>query len=503
MIKQKLFLSFISEIFIYLLGFISLIFVARYLGPEPLGLISAAVAITNILSIIGNLGFGIAHVKKVSEGVDLGKALGAFLTLKFITTTLMIITFLFIYFFLLDFVSVGVKSDLFPLVLIIIFSGSIISSFVDVLNFTFSAKLWIAKGKSVLIISKLFNSILRIIVAIFGFGVIYLANIELLTALISGLLYLIFLPKVNIVKPDKRLLTEYLKIGFPSLIITITSILMANNLDKIFITTFSGEKEVGIYSAALSLMIVFSFISNNLNNILLPFYSELFSKGLNIEIGIHAQNIEKYIGLFVVPISVFFFFFSSYLVNVLFGQNFSNTAKIITILSIQGLILIISKPYTVQLIGSNKIHLAMIYDLITIFIYIVLFFVLIPTNFFPFFSFGLGSYGAAISILIGTILHSVLTRLTTKKISNSYLNIEILFLLFISFLVNYLVLKLLQTFVINELLLLLLAFPLSISTYVTILFFTRILSVKEIYYIIDFLNLRKISSYFINEMRLK
>ena len=71
---------FAQKINVYLLktGLVKIVdllvifFVARYMGPEPLGLISFGTAYVTLFLIISNLGFDTAHVKRVSEGKDLG-----------------------------------------------------------------------------------------------------------------------------------------------------------------------------------------------------------------------------------------------------------------------------------------------------------------------------------------------------------------------------------------------------------------------------------------------
>ncbi len=501
MIKQKLFSSFFSEIIIYFLGFISIVVVARFIGPEQLGLIANAVAITNILAIIGNLGFGIAHVKKVSEGEDLGKCIGVFLTLKLITITLMILAYIIINTFFYDFLSRNIKSNLYSTVLLIIFIGTVFNSLFDILNFTFTAKLWIAKGKTVLILSKLSNSLLKIIVAVIGLNVIYLASVELLTVIISGILYLLFTPHIKILKPDKKLIIEYIQLGLPGLIITITSILMSNNLDKIFIGTFIGEKEVGYYSVALSLMILFGFIAGNLNNILLPYFSERFGNNQIPEIKELSLKLEKYISILITPISSFMFFFSSHIVNILFGESFDKSPLIISIMSVQSLVLLLTKPYSIQLISSGKIKLAMIYDLIYLGISILFFFIFIPETVWGIQVFGMGASGAALSVLISTIIHSLIVRFSTLKISNTFINKEILPLVLISLLVSYFISLVLAEISLNKFLTLLIAFPASFGIYLIILFFFNKLNSNDIKYIVDFFNLKKVIVYFYDELK--
>jgi len=89
MLKQKSFLSFLLNIFSSLLGFVSVFFVSRYMGPEAMGAFSSSTAFVALFAIFGDFGFGIAHYKKVSEGQDLGKCIATFFRIRLVTTLIM------------------------------------------------------------------------------------------------------------------------------------------------------------------------------------------------------------------------------------------------------------------------------------------------------------------------------------------------------------------------------------------------------------------------------
>lgn len=69
--------SFVSSV----LGFVATVYIARILGPEPLGVYQVAVGLVSWLAILGKVGLSRAMSKRVSEGNDPGEyaAAGAFL----------------------------------------------------------------------------------------------------------------------------------------------------------------------------------------------------------------------------------------------------------------------------------------------------------------------------------------------------------------------------------------------------------------------------------------
>lgn len=94
MIARKSFLIVTSQFFTRFLGWIGLIVLAKLWGgfaPVALGTIGFAMAFIALFNIVADLGFSSAHVKRVSEGKDLGTCLGTFATIKLILTGLMVL----------------------------------------------------------------------------------------------------------------------------------------------------------------------------------------------------------------------------------------------------------------------------------------------------------------------------------------------------------------------------------------------------------------------------
>ncbi|MEM4326283.1 MAG: oligosaccharide flippase family protein [Candidatus Pacearchaeota archaeon] len=277
MLKQRLIVSLVGELIVYLIGFVSLVFIVRLMGPKPLGILTSALAIANIFSIIGNLGFGVIHVKLVSQGEDLNQCISSFFFIKLFTISLMVLSFiLFSYTFPNSELSYFNFEDKY--VLLIIFLSMVISSFSDIGNFTLSAQLRMAIGKTILIVQKFISSSGKIIVALMGLSAVYLASAELFATVTTLLAYIYVFRNIKISVPEKDIFKKYFKLSFPSLVITLTSVLMSNTLDRVILVKNAGVTEVGIYSVSLSMMIVFTMVANNVNNLLYPYFSKLFTK---------------------------------------------------------------------------------------------------------------------------------------------------------------------------------------------------------------------------------
>ena len=93
MIARKSFLIITSNFFVQFLGWVGFIALAKLWGnfaPEALGIIGFAIAFLSLFNYIADLGFGSAHIKRISEGKDLGTCIGTYATIKLILTAVVI-----------------------------------------------------------------------------------------------------------------------------------------------------------------------------------------------------------------------------------------------------------------------------------------------------------------------------------------------------------------------------------------------------------------------------
>ena len=166
MLKQKSFLSFSLDVLNSVLGFISVYFVARYMGAKPMGIIAIALAFINLFGVLGNLGFGIAHIKRISEGKDYYKCVSTFSFIKIVLTIFMAIIVLAVYKGSESFFDKTPINAKYEMVFYIILASAIIGSLLQIITYTFNAQLFIAKSRTVLLVQKLSLTIAKIVVAI-------------------------------------------------------------------------------------------------------------------------------------------------------------------------------------------------------------------------------------------------------------------------------------------------------------------------------------------------
>ncbi|KAF5053435.1 Polysaccharide biosynthesis protein [anaerobic digester metagenome] len=417
-----------------LIGYVSLYFVSRYMGPEPLGIMGTSLAFIAIFMNFSDMGFSLAHYKKVSEGKDLGKCIGTFASVKISLTFLASMIYLAALFFMK---LAGKKlpiPEAYSVILYIVLISAIIGNIASVAQNTFSARVEKAKEWTSMISAKIVTTILNVAVALLGLGVVFLAWSNFVGTLVSAVIAFWFLRKLPFKKFDKKLFNEYSRYALPSFIIGISSSL-AMQLDIIFISMLSDVEQVGYYTGAKSVVLVVNFISVIFISLLLPTYSKMHANNDIEGIRTFARKIERYISFPLMALGLFIFFFSSPIQQMLLGPSFAASSLIIKILVLNAMLLIFAQPYTAQLMGMNKIKLATILSVVLIVSNVIFYILFIPARFHGFALLGLGSAGAAASLLVSNFIGTAMFRYYAFRLTGSKPNYIIIAHLFCSILV--------------------------------------------------------------------
>ena len=82
MFARKSLLVMSANILDGFLAYVALFFISRDMGPEAYGIIGFAMGFVGLFTILTDLGFNSAHIKRVSEGKDIGTCIGTFLFSK-------------------------------------------------------------------------------------------------------------------------------------------------------------------------------------------------------------------------------------------------------------------------------------------------------------------------------------------------------------------------------------------------------------------------------------
>ena len=88
-IGRKTTFTFIIKMSLTISSFVGFFFVARFMGPEVVGIIGFALGFVGIF-MASDYGFGMAHNKRISEGRNLSECLGAYAIIKSTIISIMV-----------------------------------------------------------------------------------------------------------------------------------------------------------------------------------------------------------------------------------------------------------------------------------------------------------------------------------------------------------------------------------------------------------------------------
>ncbi len=444
MIARKSALIIITQFFTRSLGWIGLLILAKLWGgfaPEALGVIGFAMSFVGIFNIISDLGFGQAHVKRISEGKDLGTCIGTFFTIKIILTNAMILIVLLTIVLLEYVLHQGFHDATKQSVVFVFIIYYSLLSVQQIASCTFNGKGEIAKMQITAMFENLVKVPLMIVVAAAGVGLIGIAPVvvwpslleptrqflsghpigSLAMAYVFGIITTVvigfwFLRKNPWKKPDWNLGRNYLTFAMPMLLYSIITTI-ATNIDKLIIGYFWTATEVGYYYSVYQILQIILVISVAINTVLFPAYSE-YNANKDVEKIKKTTNIaERYISLVTIPIAVIIILFVNQVISIMLNSAFLPAAPALIALTVYALLSSLMAPYYSLIAGLNKPKLYGKIGLGVGLINIGSNFLLIPQWSPLAFTGIIGPTGAAMSMVISIFIGFVWIRFSAKKLT--------------------------------------------------------------------------------------
>ena len=423
-LARKSTLSFINNILIMIFGFISLFFVKRYMGYEAVGMIAFATSFMAMFSIFGDMGFSVAHLKRVGEGYDVGRCNGTIISIKLLLTFIMgiaISSYLLIqkYIFNYEFESREME-----LILYVIVIQYLILNVSMAFRNIYTAKLEIARGQIPRLISRFLIMLMKVSIAIIGLSAIYLAYSELIGAVIIFALLILFFKGHALKRPNIEFIRLYASFAFPVLFIGFVAT-FAQSIDKVMLGYFVSSVEVGIYAVPQRITHSLLIISGVITNILFVAFSGHYANKRFDVIQRLSNDAEKYISMLILPFVIFVLIFAESIL-LIFGDDTTPSIPILQILVVAIYINATMKPYSVQIISTGHIRLGFKLASLTLLMNLSLNFIFIPQEVAGIILLGLGAKGAAIATLISLTVRGLIAKIFAYKITETRPNIRIL-----------------------------------------------------------------------------
>lgn len=318
---------FVDKIVRLGMGLVVGVWIARYLGPEQFGLFSYAAAIVALFTAISTLGLNTIVVRDLVRdpgAVDL--TLGSAFILQLAGGGGALI-------FAVAFNYLVRPDDATSLLLIVILGATMMFRSSDVIRYWFESKVI---SKYVVWVENfvfLLFSLCKILLIYFGAPLIAFAWVTLLEVVFVSLCFFFIYKALGGRVLDWRfdfLRARYLlKNGWP-LIISGLAITFYMRIDQIILGSLFGDRAVGVYSAAARIGEVWYFIPMAIVSSVFP----AMLKTREIDSDRYISDMKTLFKLMILlsltlvaPVS----FFSEWIVSLLYGEGYFDTAKVLVV----------------------------------------------------------------------------------------------------------------------------------------------------------------------------
>ena len=306
-------------------GFILGVWLARHLGPEDFGILGYSIALVAMINTIAGMGiWDIVVSKVVQEPSKTNSILGAALCIH-LTSGLIGYAFLL-------FIVFKVHSDNELIILVASTLGlTIVLSAHQVIKMWLEAShrirhtAWVDCCSYLLIIGP------RLYLLIFEYPVVHFAWLLTIESLIATLVYGVILARTSLGKVLQfkfHVVKEILKESWP-LLGAALSIVIYMKIDLVMLGNMSSSSEVGYYAVAAKISEIFFLVPTIISAVWLPSLAKLKSNDAILNAAI--QKILDYFIVLSLFISFVVSVFSIFLIDSIFGADFSKSSEMLAI----------------------------------------------------------------------------------------------------------------------------------------------------------------------------
>lgn len=369
-----------------LAGLLVGVWVARYLGPEQFGLFNYAIAFASLFGSIAKLGLDRIVVRDLVQEPALRNVyMGTAFWLKLVGALLMLIVVCLVTLFTNNDSTTN-------LYVFIIVSGIIFQSF-EVVDFYFQS-LVLSKFVSLSKITQLlFSSLIKIYLVMIGADLYWFVIVSLVDQITLAIsLYIAYsCQKIGNFFGyfDFALAKKMLKDSWP-LIISGLVVTVYMRIDQVMIKEMLGDREVGLYSAAVRLSEVLYFIPVLICQSILP----ALVNARRISEEVYYSRLQKLYLIMArssIAIAILMTFLSGWLVTKIYGDAYSEAVSVLTVHIWASVFVFLGVASSTWFLSENLQRYSFTNTTVGAILNILLNFILIPRY---------GMNGAAISTVI-------------------------------------------------------------------------------------------------------
>ena len=422
MFARKTLLIMGSRITMGLFGFISWYFITNYIFVDYVGSVGFAISYIGLFGLITELGFSSAHIKRVSEGQDLGTCIGTYAAIKIV---------LLAAFTLLVFGSIWGYRNIYPQrdfansydeeVIYIMLAWSILAQLTVVITSTFIGKQQIAKAQVNLWVGALIQAVFTIIIVLNFNDVHILASTWVVGALVTLIMGVFMMRGTRIKPPTWHMIKDYTKFALPLMLVTGIAPI-ALYLDKLMVKLFWENADVAILWNAQKYAQLPQQISAAVVTVLFPAFSSLVSSGSIKKVRDLTRQAERYISMVMIPLILLLIAMATPFIVLVSDNAYTESGPIFAILLGWVAFRTLQNPYTAHFGSFDKPVYSLYISLLYMPLNLILNILLIPESIYGIPLAGLGGKGAAIATLTAASINYFFVRYLSSRLIKTGVN---------------------------------------------------------------------------------
>lgn len=310
-----------------LIAFLIGVFTARYLGPSNYGLINTAQAYTAFFFPICSLGLSGVFVKVLIDnpGKD-GVYLGSGITARTVGSLVSMVVMFFV-------VAIINPSDKTLQSVCFIHSFSLLFQSFDLFDYWYQSRYESKYSSTIGIIGYVVSSIYKVILLVTGKSVEWFAFATVLDYAVIAVIYMTYSTPKNHIKlrASWHTVMELLNES-KHLILSNLLVMLYGQMDKIMIGRIESSEAVGLYSVAVTICTMWTFVLSAIINSLRPNIVQL----RNVDRKAYENRIIQMYSLvfwMCVVVSAIICVFSKFIVGVLYGDEYLDAVGCLNIVT--------------------------------------------------------------------------------------------------------------------------------------------------------------------------
>jgi len=309
------------------ISFFVIILLTRYLGPGNFGLLSYSQSLVGIFVAFATLGIDVILVRELTKDQEANdKLIGTAIILKFIASIIAIV---------IIFVLNSMIEDKDAVLLTNIIAFTLLFQGISAIDTYFQANVLSRFSAIANTFAFVISSVVKLVLIFYEAELVYFAYALVFDSVVIavGYLYIYIKQKRSLVslKYDKKIAIYFLKNGWPLMLVALAAFIYTRT-DQVMLKYLLNNEAVGNYSAAVKVSELFYFIPLLITQSIFPKIVEMRQKSEEK----YFKLLEKLYKLLVwsaIPIALGLFIFSDIIVSILYGEQYTQAASVLTILA--------------------------------------------------------------------------------------------------------------------------------------------------------------------------